>query len=505
MLMIIDEQAEATVVQFEEQDFLPLKPAQLTHEWVQSTRPSLSSSQDAWLRFKKNKRALYSLWTLVCLLLFTVFGPLLWTVEAAHQDLDQTSQAPHFGKDSLIVGDDFHWPGITIETGITIEPGITTENLTAASSTQAPTQVSAQLPASALGAVQNLRVIDQANTEFVRLAWEPVLGASRYLVYRHERPPLDVNDLGVPLWESNSAVQISYQDRLKLEAITYYYSVIASDGVEESSHFAVIKVTVKQATTFSDAIYSGILPSDAQPEKSIGHTVKLAAHPFGTDYLGRDMLSRLMLGAQTSLFIGIVAPLIFLSLGIIYGSIAGFNGGLIDDGMMRVADFVIALPFLLFMILFKVAFGIGPGQSGVLPMLVAMILLSWPGAARLVRGQVLRLREEPYIAAAKLLGAGKFYLIWRHMVPNLIGVVLVSFTFAIPSAIFTEAFLSFIGMGVVPPTPSWGSMSNDGMKTFMIHPHELLFPAIFISITVLAFNLLGDGLRDALDSRLREN
>ena len=136
-------------------------------------------------------------------------------------------------------------------------------------------------------------------------------------------------------------------------------------------------------------------------------------------------------------------------------------------------------------------------------MLIALIALGWPTAARLVRGQVLQLREQPFVEAAQLMGANSYYLIWRHMLPNVMGVVLVSLTFSIPTAIFTEAFLSFIGMGVAPPTPSWGAMCNDGVKSFLSHPHELLFPALFISLTVLAFNLLGDGLRDALDAKMK--
>ena len=155
------------------------------------------------------------------------------------------------------------------------------------------------------------------------------------------------------------------------------------------------------------------------------------------------------------------------------------------------------------MILFRIAFGIGPGESGIVPMMIALVLLSWENTARLVRGQVLQLREEAYVQAALLLGAKPLYLIFRHMIPNTIGPLLVNLTFSIPMAIFTEAFLSFIGMGVAPPTSSWGSMSNDGIKTMVNTPHELLFPALFISVTVLAFNLLGDGLRDALDSRMR--
>jgi oligopeptide transport system permease protein len=136
-------------------------------------------------------------------------------------------------------------------------------------------------------------------------------------------------------------------------------------------------------------------------------------------------------------------------------------------------------------------------------MLTALIVLSWTGVARLTRGQVLQLRESEFVQASRLLGGGPLYLLGRHLLPNTFGVLLVSLTFEIPGAIFTEAFLSFIGMGVAPPTPSWGSMCNEGIKTFLVHPHEFLFPAAAISVTVLAFNLLGDGLRDALDPRMR--
>jgi len=215
------------------------------------------------------------------------------------------------------------------------------------------------------------------------------------------------------------------------------------------------------------------------------------------------MLARLMQGARVSLFIGICAPFLFVMFGILYGGFAGYFGGQLDSLLMRFADFVVALPFLLFMILFKIAFGIGPGESGVLPMLIALVVLGWPGTARLVRGQVLQIRNNGYIDAARLLGAKDSYLIVRHILPNTMGVILVTLTFAVPGAIFTEAFLSFIGMGVAPPTPSWGSMCNEGVKTMLSHPHELIFPATFISITVLAFNLLGDGLTEALDSRMR--
>jgi oligopeptide transport system permease protein len=296
--------------------------------------------------------------------------------------------------------------------------------------------------------------------------------------------------------ETDAGNIVGYEDRLKLEARTYHYSIVATDGMDESDKHITIGVPVAQGITLSEAQSRGL-------GSQVGESIILEAHPLGTDYLGRDMLARLMYGARISMFIGIVAPLAFVLFGTIYGGFAGFLGGKWDRYLMAFSDFVVALPFLLFMILFKISFGIGPGESGVVPMLLALVLLSWPGTSRLVRGQVMQQRNEGYIQAAQLLGAKSGYLIMRHMIPNTMGVILVSLTFAVPTCIFTEAFLSFIGMGVAPPTPSWGSMCNEGIKTMLSHPHELIFPAVLISATVLAFNLLGDGLRDALDPRMR--
>ncbi len=345
-----------------------------------------------------------------------------------------------------------------------------------------------------------LQLAEPANTQSVRLTWSVDSRASGYLVYRNIFGP--DRALGLPLGQQYGAAQVSFEDRLNLVPGRYYYSVVALDADgNELPDVAQLAVDVERVITKELAVERGLVAPDAKLQP--GDEVRLALHPFGTDYLGRDLLARLIHGARVSLFIGIVAPLFYVLFGILYGSAAGFLGGTVDQLLMRFADFVIALPFLLFMILFKIAFGIGPGESGILPMLVALVMLSWPGTARLVRGQILQIREEAYISASRLLGAQRNYLILRHMIPNTLGVILVTLTFAVPGAIFTEAFLSFIGMGVAPPTPSWGSMCNDGIKTMLMHPHELIFPAMFISITVLAFNLLGDGLRDALDARMR--
>ena len=443
-------------------DFSPVGTEREVHTL---SRPSLSYWQDAWLRLKANRRALVSLFLVIGLLLFTLVGPWLWQVNPASQDLDQVSQPPGVDRSALIVDPYTPWLG-----GATAGTG--------------------------------LRLAEPATTQSVRLAWDALPSARGHRVYRNLFPVGPELAYGIPRAEFFDNSTLTFEDRLDKKSGTYYYTIVAlnADG-SLSRETSALTVDVQRVTTVAEARERGLVANEAALVP--GDRVELALHPLGTDYLGRDMLARLMAGARVSLFIGIGAPLCFVLFGVFFGSVAGFIGGKTDQVMMRFADFVVALPFLLFMILFKIAFGIGPGESGVMPMLVALVLLMWPATARLVRGQILQIREQGYISASQLLGAKTHYLILRHMLPNTLGVVLVTLTFAIPSAIFTEAFLSFIGMGVAPPTPSWGSMSNEGIKTMLTTPHELIFPAALISTTVLAFNLLGDGLRDALDARMR--
>ena len=444
---------------------LDFSPVSTEREVQTLSRPSLSYWQDAWLRLKANRRALVSLFLVIGLLLFTLVGPWLWQVNPASQDLDQVSQPPGVDRSALVVDPYTPWLG-----GATAGTG--------------------------------LRLAEPATTQSVRLAWDALPSARGHRVYRNLFPVGPELAYGIPRAEFFDNATLTFEDRLDIKPGTYYYTIVAlnADG-SLSRETSALTVDVQRVTTVAEARERGLVANEAALVP--GDRVELALHPLGTDYLGRDMLARLMAGARVSLFIGIGAPLCFVLFGVFFGSVAGFIGGKTDQVMMRFADFVVALPFLLFMILFKIAFGIGPGESGVMPMLVALVLLMWPATARLVRGQILQIREQGYISASQLLGAKTHYLILRHMLPNTLGVVLVTLTFAIPSAIFTEAFLSFIGMGVAPPTPSWGSMSNEGIKTMLTTPHELIFPAALISTTVLAFNLLGDGLRDALDARMR--
>lgn len=224
-----------------------------------------------------------------------------------------------------------------------------------------------------------------------------------------------------------------------------------------------------------------------------------SVHWFGTDGLGRDMWERVWEGAKVSLFIGVVTALITGVVGTLVGGTAGFFGGKLDMITMRIIDILIALPPLIFVILIMLYFG-----SGLMPIILAIAITGWLGLARLVRGQVLSLKEQEFVLAARTLGASSSRLILRHLIPNTLGIIIVSLTFAIPGAIFTEAFLSFIGLGIRAPQTSWGQLANLGIQSMRSYPYQLIIPSIFISVTMLSLQLLGDGLRDALDPRLRK-
>lgn len=224
-----------------------------------------------------------------------------------------------------------------------------------------------------------------------------------------------------------------------------------------------------------------------------------AEHWFGTDDLGRDIFVRIWAGARISLFIGITAALIDVIIGVIWGSIAGLAGGRTDNIMMRIADVLTAVPYLLVVIILIVVM-----EPGLVPMIIALCITGWVNMARIVRGEVMSIKNQEYVLAARTLGAGTWHLIRKHLIPNALGAILVTMTLTVPAAIFTEAFLSYLGLGVPAPRASWGTMASEGNKALMSYPWRLFFPAFFISLTIFAFNAVGDGLRDALDPKLRK-
>ena len=223
-----------------------------------------------------------------------------------------------------------------------------------------------------------------------------------------------------------------------------------------------------------------------------------AQHWMGTNQLGRDTFARLLYGARTSLAVGIFTQFIVVVIGLPIGAIAGYAGGRVDNYIMRFVDVMYAFPDILLIILLRSVLG-----GSIFMLFLAIGLVAWVNISRLVRGQLMALKSRDFVSAARAMGGMGRYITWRHLLPNALGPIIISVTFNIPRAIFTEAALSYIGIGVKPPTPSWGAMIQDGFNLIFSKPYMLLFPAIALALLMLAFTFLGDGLRDALDPKMR--
>ncbi len=256
------------------------------------------------------------------------------------------------------------------------------------------------------------------------------------------------------------------------------------------------------------------------PRDEGGYVTISSDYPLGADNLGRDLLSRIIYGTRVSLAVAFVGPFFSILVGLIVGLIAGYFGGMVDNLLMRIVDLMYAFPALLLIILlmtfFRTSFAnpdpgtlqytlgkLDSSTGGMIFIFIGIGLTSWMQMARLVRGQVLSVREKEYVEAAHALGTGTTGIMVNHILPNIVGPLIIAETLTIPTYISYEAFLSFIGLGVNPPTPSWGSMISDGSRLISTYPHEALFPALALFLIMFAFNFLGDGLRDALDPRMR--
>jgi oligopeptide transport system permease protein len=249
----------------------------------------------------------------------------------------------------------------------------------------------------------------------------------------------------------------------------------------------VLLDTAKQQLSFADG--TALAPTGWQWNMS---------NVLGTDQLGRDVLARQLYGARISLTVAFVATLVNFFIGVFYGGLAGYLGGKADTIMMRIVEVISTIPLTLYVILIMVVF-----NSGFLSVVLAIGSVYWVDMARIVRGQILTLKQQDYVAAARTMGASTPRILIRHLLPNSVGPILVTLTMLIPSAIFIESFMSFIGLGVTPPEASWGTLTSEAVETLRAYPYQLFFPAAAISLTMFAFNFLGDGLRDALDPRLR--
>ena len=271
---------------------------------------------------------------------------------------------------------------------------------------------------------------------------------------------------------------------------------------------------------FSEVTVIDTTDTPAEDAQELKLSKRVFPHVFGTDSQGRDLMARCMYGARVSIIIGVVAALIVLVIGSLYGSIAGFCGGKVDFIMMRIVDLIYSVPDVLIVLLLQVVLK-DPLQTwfdtstfplvkalstlgvGIVSIFITFAMLYWVGLSRIIRGQVLMLKEQEYVTAATVLGASSGRIIRRHLLPNCIGQLIISTCLQIPSAIFLESFLSYLGLGVSAPMASLGSLCSDAKETFLLFPTRLLFPALLLTLIVLSLNLVGDGLRDALDPRLK--
>lgn len=264
------------------------------------------------------------------------------------------------------------------------------------------------------------------------------------------------------------------------------------------------------------------IPSDVGNGELVHAFPPSLQHPMGTDDQGRDLLARVLQGGRISLMVGIISTLVSLIVGVSYGAIAGYLGGRIDNVMMRIVDIIYAIPYILIVIVLLSVFG-GPntpdfitwmaerfggvgnqGMAQIFLLFFALGLVSWLTMARVVRGQILSLKNQDFVLAARATGVSTPSIIFRHLVPNALGPVIVYATLTVPSVMLTEAFLSFLGLGVQAPYASWGSLASDGIKNISIYPWQLIFPGVTMALTLFSLNFLGDGLRDALDPQTRK-
>lgn len=418
-------------------------------------RPSLTYWQDCWQRLRKNKSAILSLVVIVIIVLAAIFVPMFWRFSYDQQNLEFANIPPQLqlydlGEENYVyLTNDFK----SIDTD-------SAGNLIAPS-----------------------KMVKDDKT-------------NRMYIYEINDKPLVV-DYGVYFKAKSKFIQQEAANAatglIPVADVEYLANYFADNPPESGT------ITVEEAKQILDkkierfaVTYGGEV---IRPFK----TVSNKTYVWGSDSLGRDVFIRVMYGARMSLLVGVIAAIVNFVIGVLYGGIAGFCGGRVDNIMMRIVDTISSIPMMLYVILLMVV--LGPGLQSII---IAMGLTHWVGMARIVRSQVLSMREQEFVLAATLLGVPSRKILTRHLIPNAMGPIMVSITMQIPSAMFTEAFLSFIGLGVSKPKASWGALANAALPGLYTNPYQLFYPALIMSITILALNLFSDGLRDSLDPRLRK-
>ncbi|MEY4066067.1 MAG: hypothetical protein RIR26_2275 [Pseudomonadota bacterium] len=459
----------------------------------QLSRPVVGYWKDALLRLSKNRIAVLSLSIIVAVALIGLAGPLFFphtndgTVYENVQNLNSINQNPTLG-DKLLVTED--------------SPAYVDDLIKENFNLSAPL-----LPSSALTAPASLKVRGRATVNGVMLEWEPIEGVSGYQIYRTvvQGQPITLDDVakdagvrGLQVGTVTNSAQYTYTDGSGLNpSETYIYSIVSfvtDPSTQEeilSPQASVLEVSLVQTIGVTDA---QAIRANVQP----GETIRGNAHIFGTDGLGRDILARMVTGTRIDFFLALLVPTISLLIGLCYGAVSGLLGGKVDMILMRIVEILDTLPELLLLVLVQVALGKGVGS-----LVIALCAFSWTGYARVLRGEVLRLREIEFVHASRLLGAPLMSIVFRHVAPNLLGVIIVMWSGQIPRIITSEAFLSLFGLGVEAPMATWGTVLQDAAAHFQQYPAQFFLPAGVLAVTLLAFYTLGDALRDAFDPKLR--
>lgn len=475
-------------------------------------RPIISYFRDALLRLRRNKVAMVSLAVIITIALSGLVGPFFFPKSAGEsyenaQNPDFRDQRPTWGEQLIVIEDGYAPPMDIIKEPFNLE---------------APLRSGGDLVPPV-----NLRISGQPTVNGVTVEWEPLEGVSGYQVYRAtvasgaapvaplpneetdttREKPEDVNlenfrndaaERGLLVATVTNPAQGSYTDAAGLDpSETYVYSVVSTVTDPQTSEERVsekaeaVRVRVAKSITLSDA---RAIKSDAE----VGEVIRGRSHIFGTDNLGRDVFARTIQGTRIDFFLALLVPTISLLIGLTYGAISGLAGGKLDLVMMRIVEIIDTMPEILLLILLQVVLG-----KGVTSLIIALCAWSWTSYARILRGEVLRLREIEFVQASRLLGASVLSLIRKHVAPNLLGVIIVLWSAHIPRIITSEAFLSLLGLGVEAPAASWGTVLSDAAQRFQAHPYQFFLPATVMALTLLAFFLLGDALRDAFDPKLR--
>ncbi len=454
------------------------------------SRPTLSYWQDVWLRISRDHLAVLCALLIGFVALAGLIGPLLFpaVVDGVsyynQQNANAIDQAPNFGLMMTVVEDEY---------GVAIDEFAEATNIA--------------VPAEIATSPMTLQVVGVASVNGITLKWDHVAGVTGYLLYRSIVPRgfrdlgalrADAAVQGLQVAEINDPMQISFTDITGLDAAeSYAYTILGYIDNFATGERQVAEDSAAVITTLTRVIKL----SDAQAIKAdamLGEELRGRVQLFGTDALGRDVFARMLQGTRVDMLLALFVPAISILIGLIYGAISGIIGKKVDMLMMRVVEVVDNFPDLLFFILLQVAIG-----KGLFSLVVAMTLFGWAGFARIVRGEVLRLREIEFVQASQILGAPLLRVVVRHVAPNLMGIVIIAWSARIPAVIAYETFLSMLGLGLEQPEPSWGNVVFDAARRLQVNPLQFFLPAGVLGVTLLAFYLLGNSLRDAFDPKLR--